>query len=472
VAESVPAASAGAPVALVAGKYRVTDLLGRGGMGSVWAGVHTSLGTRVAVKFIDVEHATSREARQRFENEARAAASLRSKHVVEVYDHGVTDDGRPFIVMEYLDGEPLDRRLDRVGRMHPKDAARIAGQVCRALSKAHAVGIVHRDLKPENVFLVWDDEDGADVAKVVDFGIAKFTDSVAASSSATRTGSVLGTPYYMSPEQARGLRSVDFRSDLWSVGVIVFRCMTGHLPFEGEAVGDVLVKLCTAPLPVPSELVPDLPPGFDAWMARALSREPTGRFQNAAELAQSLAAICGLTGPLMSNMSGDAFSAVQMPSKLGPHVTPFTATTPSPALTPGPLQGTTGAPITQTPTPRPEKARAGTIVIAALVALVVVGIGVGVLTKMLGQGAAPPEPAAHAEPAPAEAAPAEKPTAVAPPSAAPAPGPSPEPQATAAAPSATAKKPPAGRPTPRPVVKKPPTPGTTPAPKPGTDIGF
>jgi serine/threonine-protein kinase len=458
-------------VALVAGKYRVTDLLGRGGMGSVWAGTHTSLGTRVAVKFIDQEHATSREARQRFENEARAAASLRSKHVVEVYDHGVTDDGRPFIVMEYLDGEPLDRRLDRIGRMQPKDAARIAGQVCRALSKAHAVGIVHRDLKPENVFLVWDDEDGADVAKVVDFGIAKFTDSVAASSSATRTGSVLGTPYYMSPEQARGLRSVDFRSDLWSVGVIVFRCMTGHLPFEGEAVGDVLVKLCTAPIPVPSQLAPDLPPGFDAWTARALAREPEGRFQSAADLAQSLAAVCGLTGPVMSNVSGDAFSTVLMPSKVGPHVTPFSATTPSPALTPAPLHGTTGAPITQTPTPLAEKPRAGTIVVAAVAALVVIGIGVGVVAKLVGAEAAPVASAAQAEPAPTQAAPAAQPTPAAPP-VAPSVAPPAEPKETAAvAPSAAPKKPPTPRPTARPVAKKPASP-SPPAPKPGTDIGF
>jgi eukaryotic-like serine/threonine-protein kinase len=474
VAESVPLASAGAPVALVAGKYRVTDLLGRGGMGSVWAGVHTSLGTRVAVKFIDVEHATSREARQRFENEARAAASLRSKHVVEVYDHGVTDDGRPFIVMEYLDGEPLDRRLDRIGRMQPKDTARIAGQVCRALSKAHAVGIVHRDLKPENVFLVWDDEDGADVAKVVDFGIAKFTDSMSVSSSATRTGSVLGTPYYMSPEQARGLRSVDFRSDLWSVGVIVFRFMTGHLPFEGEAVGDVLVKLCTAPVPVPSHLVSDLPPGFDAWTARALAREPEGRFQSAADLAQSLAAVCGLTGPVMANVSGDSFSTVVMPSKIGPHVTPFSATTPSPALTPAPLHGTTGAPITQTPSPHAEKPRAGTIVVASLAALVVIGIGVAVLTKVLGEEPAPVAPASPADAASTQVAPAAQPAPTAPPVAppvAPTADPSPEPRETAVAtPSAAPKKPPAAKPTPRPAVKKPP-PGAA-APKPGTDIGF
>src|SRR6187399_299070 len=132
-------------------------------MGSVWAGVHTTLGTRVAVKFIDAEHVDSVEARHRFENEARAAASLKSKHVVEVYDHGVMEDGRPFIVMEYLAGEPLDQRLDRVGKLPPKDTARIVSQVCRALTKAHAARIVHRDLKPENVFLVWDDEEGTDI---------------------------------------------------------------------------------------------------------------------------------------------------------------------------------------------------------------------------------------------------------------------------------------------------------------------
>lgn len=397
------------PSALVAGKYRLTELLGRGGMGSVWAGVHTTLGTRVAVKFIDAQHVDSAEARHRFENEARAAAALRSKHVVEVYDHGVMDDGRPFIVMEFLDGEPLDRRLDRLGRLPPRDVARIVGMVCRALSKAHAVGIVHRDLKPENVFLVWDDEDGADVAKVVDFGIAKFTDS-SNSSSATRTGSVLGTPYYMSPEQARGLRSVDYRSDLWSVGVIAFRCMTGRLPFEGEAVGDVLVKLCTAPIPVPSQLARDVPSGFDAWLVRALGREPEARFQSATELARSLATVCGLTVPLTPN-SGElhALSA----NTPGPQrMSPFAATTPSPALTPA-AAAQTGAPITQTPAPTTRPAMS-TLIAVALAALAVLGIGAAVTAKLLlgqrdasGITAAPPlapAPVLTAAPAPPPAA--------------------------------------------------------------------
>src|SRR6187551_2943282 len=224
----------------------------------------------------------------------RAAARLRSKHVVEVYDHGVSDDGRPFIVMEFLQGEPLDKRLDRLGRLPAKDTAQIVIQICRALAKAHAANIVHRDLKPENVFLVWDDDEGTDLVKVVDFGIAKFNDQSMSSSSATRTGSVLGTPHYMSPEQARGLRSVDSRSDLWSVAVIAYRCIVGELPFEGEAVGDLLVKLCTAPIPVPSQIVPDLPPNFDAWLQKGLTREPAQRFQTAAQLSESLAAVCGV----------------------------------------------------------------------------------------------------------------------------------------------------------------------------------
>jgi serine/threonine-protein kinase len=178
--------------------------------------------------------------------------------------------------------------------MSPAETTHIINQVSRALTKAHAAGIVHRDLKPENVFLVRDDEDGTDLAKVVDFGIAKFTDTSMGVSSSTRTGSVLGTPYYMSPEQARGLRSVDFRSDLWSLAVIAFRCLTGRYPFEGEAIGDLLVKICTAPLPVPSQCA-DTPPAFDAWFEKAMQRDPTQRFSSAAELSEQLARSCGVS---------------------------------------------------------------------------------------------------------------------------------------------------------------------------------
>jgi serine/threonine-protein kinase len=427
-------------------------------MGSVWEGLHSTLGTRVAVKFIESEHVNSAEARQRFENEARAAAALKSKHVVEVYDHGVMDDGRPFIVMEFLEGEPLDKRLDRVGRLPPKDTARIIGQVCRALAKAHAARIVHRDLKPENVFLVWDDEDANDIVKVVDFGIAKFTNAATTgSSSATRTGSVLGTPYYMSPEQARGLRSVDHRSDLWSLGVIAYRCIVGSLPFEGEAIGDLLVKLCTAPIPVPSQVSADAPPGFDAWLHKALSREPAERFQSAAELAQSLSAVCGLS--VRGGFGTGDMPLISPALQSGPYVAVNSATTPLSANVQA--AQVTGSPFTQTPTPQVGKSRAGAFIAAGFAALVVLALGGLVLAKVINRATPAAEasaaslasaPLAAAPTAPTE--PAREPQAAEPtPTAAP---------SASAAPAASASQAPA----PAVAVRRPPSP--RPAGKPGS----
>jgi serine/threonine-protein kinase len=449
-------------------------------MGSVWEGIHSTLGTRVAVKFIDAEHAASAEARRRFENEARAAATLRSKHVVGVYDHGMMDDGRPFIVMEFLEGEPLDRRLDRAVRLPARDTARLVSMICRALAKAHAAGIVHRDLKPDNVFLVWDDEDGSDVAKVVDFGIAKFTDSQGPAS-ATRTGSVLGTPYYMSPEQARGLRAVDHRSDLWSVGVMTYRCITGRLPFEGEAVGDVLVRLCTAPLPVPSEVAPDVPPGFDAWFARALAREPDARFQTAAELATSLALVCGLS--VQAHRPGDSTGGsspniqVRISAGVTPGVplAPLDITTPSADIVRAPQ--ITGAPITQTPAPSRARPHRGGLVLGAVATLIVLAIGAGVITKLLQKGDVAPLPEAAARPAEVQAAPVipsalpNEPSPPTPPEPSPPPavsaGPDPisKPSAIEAAPTKRAAPRFTGKPAPPP--RKAPAPET-----PANDIGF
>ncbi len=466
---------------MVAGKYRLTRLLGRGGMGAVWEGTHISLGTRVAVKFIDAEYAQSPEARGRFENEARAAARLRSKHVVEVYDHGVSEDGRPFIVMEFLQGEPLDKRLDRLGRLPAKQTAQIVLQICRALAKAHLANIVHRDLKPENVFLVWDDEERTDVVKVVDFGIAKFSDASMSSSSATRTGSVLGTPHYMSPEQARGLRSVDSRSDLWSVAVIAYRCIVGALPFEGEAVGDLLVKLCTAPIPVPSEIVPDVPPSFDAWLEKALTREPAQRFQTAAQLSESLAAVCGLTvrGQYQKDGGSGPYSAVSSDS--------FQALTDSAGVTfPSGMTGTaaanpmpvsllthTGAPTTQTPAPG-KRSNSGALAATALAVLVGLLVGGAVALRFL---TGPPALALAAAPLVPSA-----PVAVALPAAAPPiPAPVPasgsaltgEPAPAAALPPATTKAAVSAKPARRPQVNRPASKAAQkPSQKPSSDIGF
>jgi serine/threonine-protein kinase len=355
-------------------------------MGAVWEGTHATLGTRVAVKFIDPEYADSPDARNRFENEARAAASLRSKHVVEMYDHGLSEDGSPFIVMEYLDGEPLDQRLDREGRLSPAETARILLQACRAVARAHAAGIVHRDLKPENLFLVWDDEEQSDFVKVLDFGIAKFTDRSVNVSSATRTGSVLGTPFYMSPEQARGLRSVDHRTDVWSLGVIAYRCIVGSLPFDGEAIGDLLVRLCTEPIPVPSQMVPDVPAGFDGFIQRALSRDLTQRFQTVQEFADSLARTCGVASRSMLASADPSNPTPELP-RVRKRLSGGGSKKSS-----GHSHGDeTGGALTQSTDPtQTRRSRTAALVALSVGVLLVLGVGVGIAAKTLAERAEAP----------------------------------------------------------------------------------
>jgi serine/threonine-protein kinase len=380
------------PGGLIAGKYEVLRLIGRGGMGSVWEGRHVTLGTRVAIKFIDQEYAESKEARSRFDTEARAAAALQSKHAIQIHDHGVTDDQRPYMVMELLTGEPLDERIDRVVRMPLAETARIVGQVCRALQRAHEAGIIHRDLKPENIFLVRSPDDDDEIAKVLDFGIAKIKQAPGEQglTSSTKTGAVLGTPYYMAPEQARGLRSIDYRADLWSLGVIAYKCVTGVLPFEGESVGDLLVKICTAPAPVPSMTVPGLPVSFDAWFARTMEREPGARFSSAAELAEALAVAAGISvrrGPMSSLPHGAPGPVTPLPSF-------------AQERTPPPAAGLTSAPfVTST---SPPKSSRGAVVAVAVAALLGGTLGVVGVVKLLGR--TPPATATAASVTPSVAA--------------------------------------------------------------------
>ena len=249
------------------------------------AAEHLILRSQVAVKLIDPQIASDAEALARFLREARAAASLRSPHVVRILDHGV-DNGSPYIVMELLEGESLGDRLAHRGALPAVEVAEILVQVARAVTKAHEVGIVHRDLKPDNIFIVHNDD--ADLAKVLDFGIAKETGpNVGLSSPGTRSGALMGTPVYMSPEQAEGTKQVDFRSDLWSLGVIAYECLLGRRPFESEAIGSLVLDICSRPLPIPSR-VGAAPPGFDAWFARACARDPAQRFTSAKEQMHEL----------------------------------------------------------------------------------------------------------------------------------------------------------------------------------------
>ena len=270
---------------VVSGRYRLLKRLGEGGMGAVWLADHVTLRSKVAIKLLHPSLLDTDDGMKRFLREAQAAALLRSPHVVQILDHGV-DGGIPYIAMELLEGESLAARLARVSKLTLPQTARLVTHVARAIGKAHDAGIVHRDLKPDNVFIVHNDDE--EVAKVLDFGIAKMVHPVAepAGTASTREGSILGTPLYMSPEQVRGY-GVDWRSDLWSLAIIAFECVCGRAPFAGRTIGDLLVLICSEPLPVPSSLAP-LPAAFDAWFAKAASRDVEARFQSAKEMAEAL----------------------------------------------------------------------------------------------------------------------------------------------------------------------------------------
>lgn len=268
------------PGAVIARRYTLTRLLGRGGMGSVWLARHRDLEIDVAVKFMAPALVASPEARMRFEREAKVAAPLGSQHVVQIHDYGVEDD-TPYIIMEVLKGESLSARLARQKRLSPPVAARLLVQICKALRAAHDAGLVHRDLKPGNIFLALKDEE--EVVKILDFGIAKSA-GLGEASLETATGMMLGSAHYMSPEQIRSSKQVDHRSDLWSVGIILYRMLTGQLPFTGVDLGDVLVRVCTDVCARPSVVVPELPAAIDGFFERALARFPVQRFQSAMEL--------------------------------------------------------------------------------------------------------------------------------------------------------------------------------------------
>ncbi|HEY6726526.1 MAG TPA: serine/threonine-protein kinase, partial [Polyangiaceae bacterium] len=277
------------------GRYRLEEKLGEGGMGQIWRAEHLILRAPVAVKLVDRQATADDETFARFIREAQAAAAIRSPHVVQILDYG-TDEKMPFMVMELLEGETLAQRLRREKRLPAAETARVITHISRAVGRAHEEGIVHRDLKPENVFLVENDDE--EVAKVLDFGVAKVESgklSEGEEGTRTRTGSILGTPYYMSPEQAQGNKAVDFRSDLWSIAVIAFECLTGKRPFYSDGLGDLVLAICIREIPVPSRMAP-VPLGFDSWFKKGVEREPDRRFQSARELVDSLRDALGIEG--------------------------------------------------------------------------------------------------------------------------------------------------------------------------------
>jgi serine/threonine-protein kinase len=280
--------------ARIAGKYELVRLLGKGAMGEVWLAKHESLGGDFAIKLVrpsdDIEDET---AAGRFQLEAQVSAKLsrKTRHIVSVSDHG-EEDGIAYIVMEVLEGESLEARLLRAGSLGTAEVIAIVMQITRALTIAHAEGIFHRDLKPANVFLT-KDEDGRLLVKLLDFGIARTVKPMRTRSPfATAKDMVLGTPSYMSPEQARGLDTLDYRCDLWALCVCAYEALAGTIPWEGESVEDIFLSICTFRFVPVHARRPELPAQLGAIFARAFAAKLEDRFAQATEVSEAFESLC------------------------------------------------------------------------------------------------------------------------------------------------------------------------------------
>jgi serine/threonine protein kinase len=271
------------------GKYRVERVLGVGGMGAVVAAHHLQLDTKVAIKFLLPAVLARREGVVRFAREARAAVRITSEHVARVFDVGTLETGAPYIVMEFLEGEDLGSRLEHIGQLPADQAVEFVLQACVAVADAHGLGIVHRDLKPSNLFCIRR-SDGQFIIKVVDFGISKFTGSgdLSRDVAMTNTTALMGSPFYMSPEQMQATRDVDARTDIWSLGIILYELLAGRVPFDGDGIAEVYLKVALEAAPPLRAFRPDLPEGLESVILRCLEKDREKRYRNVAELALAL----------------------------------------------------------------------------------------------------------------------------------------------------------------------------------------
>ena len=317
------------PGTVIAGRYRLERLLASGGMGAVWVARHTSLNSEIAIKFMHGDPTELTVARSRFEREARTASLIRHPNVVTVQDYGI-EGQMPYMAMELLHGENLDEYLQRKKRLTLVELEPIISQVSRGLRKAHETGIVHRDLKPSNVFISRED-DGREIVKILDFGIAKEIDTTLGQH--TKTTELMGSPHYMSPEQLRSTKKSDFRSDLWSLGVIIYKALTGVTPFPGDTLAEVMVQVFSGKWTPPSTVVPGLSPTLDAFFQRVFARKPDDRFQSIHEMH-------------------NAFVAVVAGKPLPPAVAASPA--PNPTTTPLPLGSSSSSWPAVVPAPRPS----------------------------------------------------------------------------------------------------------------------
>jgi hypothetical protein len=381
---------------IIDGKYRIVRMIGEGGMGAVYEGENTRIHRRVAIKVLHAAVASQGEAVARFEREAQAAGRIGSDHIVEVLDLGALASGDRYLVMEFMDGEGLGSRIKTRGRLTPAELYPIAHQLLVGLASAHGAGIIHRDLKPDNVFLLRSRAGQADFVKLLDFGISKFNQLSGDSGfSMTRTGAVMGTPYYMAPEQAKGSRDLDHRVDLYAIGVILYEALTGVVPFNADTFNELLFKIVLEePRPL-AQVDPNMDPGFAAIVSKAMAREPAHRFQTAQEFREALEQWAAGRGPELAN-------ALRVPRAPQPSVSGVSA--------PG---GPTGAPSLGTGTPGvwaqtgpvfdapaaviPKKSNVGLFAALGVLGLLVVGGGFFALSGGSGEQAAAASAAKSAE---------------------------------------------------------------------------
>jgi len=285
---------ASAPVSvgeMLAGKYRIDRVLGAGGMGVVVAATHVQLDQRVAIKFLLPQALASADVVARFQREARAAVKIQSEHVARVIDVGVLESGAPYMVMEYLEGNDLAHRIAAEGALSVGEAVRYVLEACEALAEAHAAGIVHRDLKPANLFLARR-ADKTSMVKVLDFGISKVSSSGGASQGGmTSTQAVMGSPYYMSPEQLMSAKHVDARADVWSLGIVLYESLVGSPPYLGDTMPEIVAQILQAPVPSVSARRSDVPAQVDRIVATCLAKDPSARYRDVGALARDLAAL-------------------------------------------------------------------------------------------------------------------------------------------------------------------------------------
>jgi serine/threonine-protein kinase len=372
-------------------RYRIVRKLGEGGMGAVYEGEHVLIKRRVAIKCLHGQFATNPEIVARFHREALAATSIGHQNIIEVTDMGRFPDGSVFMVLEFLEGRDWSKDIDEQGPQPLGKVVKITSQICDALTAAHAKGIVHRDLKPENVFLIARGHD-PDFVKVLDFGISKFRDSNSGPGKAmTQTGTTLGTPYYMAPEQAQGKKDIDHRADIYSLGVMTFQALTGQYPFDDESYPMLVLKICTEPPPPLRLYRPDLPKELEDLVMRMLAKDPAQRFADCAAVKAALAPFASMNDAPV--VAADAPStANRPPSMLGGQAIGHGATQTPDSLPAAPaLKATTPSqmPVAQVPIAQtPVAAHAESVIRPPTTSRTPLLVGGVLVLALLGGGAA------------------------------------------------------------------------------------